>query len=106
MECPNCNVTLPFYAALAHGGTRLRCRSCGSLLQPEPRSVERVTERTGLGGVLVGGPTGGVAMLVGLEYGAWLEAGLLMVGLLVGVTGSSMLYAARHLRFEPVHTPR
>lgn len=91
MECPNCNAMLPFYAALAHGGTRIRCRTCNTRLKPQSLTVERVTERTGLGGVLPGGPTGGIAMLVGL---------------LAGVTGSSVLYAARHLRFEPEHTPR
>lgn len=39
-------------------------------------------------------------MLMGLDYGAWAHAGLLMLGLVVGVTGSSMLFASRHLQFE------
>jgi len=76
------------------------CKHCHRRLKPESESLEKVTQRTGAGGVLAGGPVGGVAMFIGLEYGAWVHGGLLMLGLVVGLTGSSMLYAARHLRFE------
>lgn len=104
MDCPGCSKQLPFYFAFASGISRKKCPACSNSISPTRESMEKIQKMSVIFSFVSGIPLGIACCYLWLVT---LQPGLAIfvfgVGI-IGVMGSSYIYARSNIRFRP-HLP-
>lgn len=104
MHCPGCNRVLPFYYAFSSGLRKSHCPYCNSLISPTKESMEKIQKMSVILSFVSGIPLGVIVCYLWLvTLQPWLALFVFVMGIL-GVMGSSYIYARSNIRFRS-HLP-